>query len=182
MYGSSSSSLLFLSPLPRAAWPKIGQAAEVAPHLQTGASGLEPALGRWPTHRVRAGWRGRWKWCSETGCCSSGWKSRRRDSQFAAVVVSGRCPGDPATRKPGSKHLGVKRGKPLGGRMAIPRGGGSVLGWCCTCGRKGTWTDEEWEIPEDSARRWVRAAEPDAGRCLHGLSRTERKETGEAGA
>ena len=36
---------------------------------------------------------GRDKWCSETSCCSSGWKSRRRNSQFAAVVISGRRAG-----------------------------------------------------------------------------------------
>ena len=33
------------------------------------------------------------EWCSETSCGSSGWKSRRRDSQFAAVVISGRRAG-----------------------------------------------------------------------------------------
>ena len=31
--------------------------------------------------------------CSETSCCSSGCKSRRRNSQFAAVVISGRHAG-----------------------------------------------------------------------------------------
>ena len=32
-------------------------------------------------------------WCSETSCCSSGWKSRRRNTQFGAVVISGRHAG-----------------------------------------------------------------------------------------
>ena len=38
-------------------------------------------------------------WCSETSCCSSGCKSRRRNSQFAAVVISGRHRGRPGDLK-----------------------------------------------------------------------------------
>ena len=33
--------------------------------------------------------------CSETSCCTSGRKSRRRNSQFGAVVISGRRMGRP---------------------------------------------------------------------------------------
>ena len=36
------------------------------------------------------GWR---EWYSKTSCCSSGWKHRWRNSQFAAVVISGRRTG-----------------------------------------------------------------------------------------
>jgi len=37
--------------------------------------------------------------CSETSCDASGWKSRRRSSQFGAVVISGRCTGRPGNLK-----------------------------------------------------------------------------------
>ena len=33
--------------------------------------------------------------CSETSCCASGWKSRRRNLQFGVVVISGRRTGRP---------------------------------------------------------------------------------------
>ena len=145
--------------------------------LRTGASGLEPTLGLWPACRVRAGRGGRRKGCSETGCCSGGWKSRRRNSQFAAGVMSGRRPGDPATGTPGSKHPCVKRGGPFGGRMTPA---GLALYNCCQ--DRGGRAAEEVKIPEESARCRVKAAEPDAGRCMHGLGRTGRKERGEAGA
>ena len=36
---------------------------------------------------------------SETSCCSSGWKSRRHNSQFGAVVISGRRTGRPGDLK-----------------------------------------------------------------------------------
>lgn len=48
--------------------------------------------------------------------------------------------------------------------------------------RKASEAAGELEIPEDSGRRWVKPADPDTGRSMHVLSRTERKGAGEAGA
>ena len=74
---------------------------------------LEPALCRgtsyglsvWVTWLIQVYWQRRparafeREWCSETSCCSSGCKSRRRNSQFAAVVISGRHAGRPGDLK-----------------------------------------------------------------------------------
>ena len=40
----------------------------------------------------------------------------------------------------------------------------------CT-GAKVTEAADELEVPEDSARRWMTSADPDAGRCMNGLRR-----------
>ena len=81
-------------------------AAEVIAPLQPALfRGTSYGLSVWLTLLIQVYWQRRpvrafeREWCSETSCCSSGCKSRRRNSQFAVAVISGRHAGRPGDLK-----------------------------------------------------------------------------------
>ena len=81
-------------------------------------------------------------------------------------------PENPLDSQHGSIQVSRERSSGMAG-WRLFRDGGSVSCWCSArcAGGKTPVAAEESEVPEESARRWVKAAEPDAGRCTNGLDR-----------